>query len=180
MQQILVLIWLLRGRGHGKGRRAFLYTQGRVHPSDPWVQCLECNRCAINIHGRVKDERVKGRERERLGTSIEAEKVVEEEGRYKRKGISTLICLDKPSFSLVGRNLWILRVMHSLPLLVLRIVASCTPPFHSLETAAQARPWLSCWSHFSLALSSHTYLLAIVPTQVYFRLKTFTFTFLSA
>lgn len=31
-----------------------------------------------------------------------------------------LIYLDKPDLSVVSRNLWLLRVMHSLPLLVLR------------------------------------------------------------
>ena len=63
-----------------------------------------------------------------------------------------LISLDKPSLSVLSRDLWILRVVHSLPLLALRAVGPCRPP-------------------------RHTYLLAIVQTQGCLSLKAFAFGF---
>lgn len=42
------------------------------------------HRCPIYIHGRVKDEKVKGRKGESEGRSTEADMVGEEEGCYNR------------------------------------------------------------------------------------------------
>ena len=91
-----------------------------------------------------------------------------------RDDISMLIHLEKPQFSITGRNLVILSVICPLPRLMLRIVAPFLPLCHSLEGAAWASPQLFC-SSTSLCLdqSRHTHFL--VQSQLYFRFKTLTF-----
>ena len=64
--------------------------------------------------------------RKRKGRSIKGRK----DKRKKediRDDVSMLIQLGKPQFSIMGRNLWILRAFSPLPLLVLRTMAPSLP-----------------------------------------------------